>query len=963
MSDTPSYKHTMNLPRTSFKMKAGLAQREPERLKRWEDAELYHQMLAKNEGRASYVLHDGPPYANGPIHIGHALNKVLKDVIVKYHTMRGYYSPYVPGWDCHGLPIENKVEEELGPDKMRAIDTPTFRRICREYAEKQLDGQRTGFKRLGVTGEWDDPYLTFTPEYEAGNIRVFKKLYDAGAIYQGRKPIHWCSHCHTALAEAELEYSDETSPAIFVRFAVTTTIEGLEEWAGRLDVAIWTTTPWTLPANQAVILHPEARYVAVICEGRAILFAEELAESCCEKFGWEASYATSSDGGRWSATGEELVGNRYAHPIFGDAGEEGQFIYADYVTLDDGTGIVHSAPGHGADDYAAGLKFDIPMVMPVADDGTFYEGEGLGSGGPWGGMKLDDANPRIVSWLDSRGALIAHEDITHSYPHCWRCHEPVIFRATTQWFVSMDATGLREGALMAIRDDVEWIPSWAANRIGSMVADRPDWCISRQRYWGVPIPVFYCRDCGGVVACDESFDAVIELFEREGADAWYSTDPLDILPESVCCPNCGGRNLERGADVLDVWWESGVSHTSVLEPREQLSRPADLYLEGSDQHRGWFHSALLTSVGAYGVAPYKAVMSCGFINDAEGRKMSKSLGNVIDPNEVCDTLGADVLRLWVGSVDYSQDMGVGPETLQRTSEAYRRIRNTFRYLLGNLDDFSLADCVGAGDLEEIDAWALARLARLTDEVGRHYDEYHFHSAYRALYDFIVSISSEYFDAIKDRLYSEAASSPRRRSAQTVLAGMLDVLVRLFAPILVFTCDEVWEKYPAGMVEDGRPEFVHLLDWPTSADLQPALSAERTEGLLADWAVVMQARDAVTKALEEQIGAAGSDGAADDGSGGGSGSEEAAGAITKSQAASVVLRCDGETARVLEACGRETLAEAFIVADVTVEVDESVEGISASVSPAPGEKCPRCWMWRELGDDGLCPRCHEVLSEL
>ena len=944
MADTPNYKHTMNLPKTSFKMKAGLPQHEPERLKKWEDMDLYHQVLKKNEGHESYILHDGPPYANGPIHIGHALNKVLKDIIVKYHSMQGFYSPYVPGWDCHGLPIENKVEEQLGPEKMKSIPTPTFRKICRAYAEEQLEGQRKGFKRLGVMGEWDDPYLTFTPEYEAGNIEVFKKMYLAGAIYRGRKPIHWCSHCHTALAEAELEYADETSPAIYVRFKLTTTPAGLEAHEGAVDVAIWTTTPWTLPADMAVILHPKARYVAVAHEGRAVLFAAELAEKCCAKFGWGYELVAGEDGQPWSATGTELAGNEYKQPIFGDAGEVGTFIYADYVTLDDGTGIVHSAPGHGVDDYNAGLKFGVPLVMPVDDNGCFYEGEGLGTGGPWGGMEVNEANPHIIEWLAQQGTLIFHEDIEHSYPHCWRCHEPVIFRATTQWFVSMDKTGLREGALDAIYNHVRWIPGWASNRIGSMVADRPDWCISRQRYWGVPIPVFSCADCGETVASEESFDAVIELFRTQGADAWYSTEPADFLPESVCCPKCGGRNLQRGTDVLDVWWESGVSHTSVLEPRAQLQRPADLYLEGSDQHRGWFHSALLTSVGAYGVAPYKGVMSCGFINDQYGNKMSKSKGNVIDPNDVCATLGADVLRLWVGSVDYSQDMGVGEETLQRTSEAYRRIRNTFRYLLGNLSDFTLADYVAADDLVELDAWALARLQRVVAAATRHYDEYHFHSAYRVWYDFIVSISSEYFDAVKDRLYSEAAASPLRRSAQTVLANMLDAMVRQLAPILTFTCDEVFEKYPEGLKGEGFPASIQLADWPQADSFTPTLPQQRCEELLAAYGVVMQARDAVTKALEE---------ARVDGS-----------QLTKSQEAAVTLACGSqETLAVLQARGADALAEAFIVAEVTLVADGAAEGIEASIAPASGQKCPRCWNYRELAEDGLCSRCHDVVAAL
>ena len=946
MSDTkpeaPNYKHTMNLPKTSFKMKANLPQREPERLKKWGEMDLYHEVLKKNEGHETYVLHDGPPYANGPIHIGHALNKILKDIIVKYKSMQGFYAPYVPGWDCHGLPIENKVEEQLGPEKMKQVSTPTFRKICREYAEKQLDGQRAGFKRLGVQGEWDDPYLTFTPEYEAGNIEVFKKLYLAGAIYRGRKPIHWCSHCHTALAEAEIEYSDEVSPAIFVRFELTTVPDGLEGWEGKTDVAIWTTTPWTLPADMAVILHPEASYVAVEHEGRAVIFAEALAEKCCEKFGWDYVFVNGADGTVWKRTGTELAGNEYVHPIFGDDGEKGVFIYADYVTLDDGTGVVHCAPGHGVDDYNAGMKFDVPLVMPVDDEGCFYKGEGLGTGGPWGGLEVNEANPQIIAWLAERGTLILHEDITHSYPHCWRCHRPVIFRATTQWFVSMDKTGLRDKALDQIENKVQWVPSWASNRIGSMVADRPDWCISRQRYWGVPLPIFKCRECGETVACEESFDAVIELFRTKGADAWYTTDPCEYLPDTVCCPNCGSHSLEGEKDVLDVWWESGVSHTSVCEARPYLRRPADLYLEGSDQHRGWFQSSLLTSVGAYGVAPYKAVMSCGFTMDQNGRKMSKSLGNVIDPIEVCDSLGADVLRLWVGSVDYSQDMNVSDEILQRTSEAYRRIRNTFRYLLGNLSDFTEADFVAADDLLEFDAWALARLQRLVEATTKHYDEFHFHAAFRDWYDFIVSMSSIYFDAIKDRLYSDAAASAGRRSAQTVLANMLEAMVRQLAPILTFTCDEVWEKYPEGLKGAAFPASVQLAGWPQQDDFCPTLSAERADSLLSAYDVVMQARDAVTKALEEARNAGG---------------------LSKSQQAAVKIFASPADAELLAARGLAELADIFIVSTVEVVADEGAAEPRAEVEPAAGEKCPRCWNYRELGEDGLCARCHDVVESL
>ena len=936
MPDTPNYKHTMNLPKTSFKMKASLAQHEPERLKKWEEMDLYYQILAKNEGHESYILHDGPPYANGPIHIGHSLNKILKDIIVKYHAQRGYYAPYVPGWDCHGLPIENKVEEELGPEKMAKIDVPTFRKICREYAEKQVDGQRKGFKRLGVSGDWGNPYLTFNPEYEAGNIEVFKDLYLSGAIYRGRKPIHWCTHCHTALAEAEIEYADEVSPSVFVKFRFTEVPEAFKPVMhddAAMSVIIWTTTPWTLPANAAVSLSPDAEYVAVRVRGEYFVLARELLESVAEKAGWSGYEVVEQDGEPFVVKGVDLAGATYKHPIHPDM--TGTLIYGDHVTLDTGTGAVHTAPGHGADDYEVGLKFNIPVLMPVDDDGKFMQG-----GGPWAGKDAVESNEDIIAWLDEDNALIAREDISHSYPHCWRCKRPVIFRATTQWFVSMDKTGLREKALEQINDNVQWIPAWASNRIGSMVEERPDWCISRQRYWGVPIPVFKCKSCGEIVANEESFDAVIELFRTKGADAWYTTAPEDYLPSSVCCLNCGSHELEGEKDVLDVWWESGVSHTSVLGTRPYLHRPADLYLEGSDQHRGWFQSSLLTSVGAYGDAPYKAVLSCGFTVDENGRKMSKSIGNVIDPIEVCDEFGADVLRLWVGSVDYSQDMSVSHNIFERTSDAYRRIRNTFRYLLSNLNDFTNDDYVSAGEMLEFDKWALSRLQALVAETTQAFDEYRFHNAYRAWYDFIVSISSEYFDAVKDRLYADAATSVERRSAQSVLANMLEAMVRQLAPILAFTCDEVWEKFPEGMMEEGRVAAVALAGWPVEDDYAPQLPATEREELLASYEVVMEARDAVMKAIEE---------ARNDG------------LFTKSQEAAATIMGNTGLIEALAAHGLDTLAEIFIVSDVELEESDDADGFVASVSQAPGEKCPRCWNYRELGPDGLCERCHEVVA--
>ena len=940
-----SYKNTMNLPQTDFPMRGNLPQKEPARLDFWNDIDIYHKVLEKNKDGEPFVLHDGPPYANGPIHIGHAFNKILKDFVVKSHAQRGYFTPYIPGWDCHGQPIEHMVETTLGTEKFRETSQPEIRRLCREWAEKYVGIQREGFKRLGVNGEWDKPYLTYVPNFEAGNVEIFKKMYLDGAIYRGRKPIHWCSHCHTALAEAEIEYGDETSPAIFVRFEMTTVPAGLEDWEGKLDVLIWTTTPWTLPADDAVILHPDAEYVAIEHDGRAGICALALAEKLIAKFGWEDAHVI--DG--WSATGMELLGNKYLQPIFANQGVEGVFIYADYVTMEDGTGVVHTAPGHGVDDYLAGMKFDVPVVMPVDDEGRFYVGEGMGFGGPFSGMEVNEANPVIIEWLRERGTLILHEDIVHSYPHCWRCHQPVIFRATSQWFVSMEDTGLRAAASKAIEQDVQWIPAWASNRIGSMVADRPDWCISRQRSWGVPIPVFTCGKCGQTVATEATFDAVIDLFYREGADSWFTKRPAEYLPADTCCANCGAgvEDLDPEKDILDVWWESGVSHQSVLVHRadEGLTWPADMYLEGSDQHRGWFQSSLLTSVGAYGKPPYKSVMHCGFTVDEEGRKMSKSLGNGVDPAEVMDKFGADVLRLWVASVDYSQDVSISDKILKQVSDAYRKFRNSLRFVLGSLNDFDDSLCITDWNaLEPIDKYMMVRTYSLLKAVEKAYDEYKYYSVYRECYDFVNELSSVYLDVTKDRVYSEAPDSPRRRAAQTVLLNVLEVLVRVLTPILSFTCDEVWEHFPPAIRErEGRPESVQLGGWPTRDDFVPALPADDGAADYELFQVAMEIRDAVTKALEEAR------------------TEKR---VNKSQEAAVKVTVPADTLSAIAGLGEAVFEELFIVSGVEfVEGDE----LGCEVMPAQGEKCPRCWNYRELGGNSaypdVCTRCGDALEHM
>ncbi len=939
------YKDTMNLPNTDFPMRGNLPTQEPKRLEKWESDKLYWKVLEKNKDGRPFVLHDGPPYANGPIHIGHSFNKILKDFVNKSHAQRGFYTPYIPGWDCHGQPIEHMVEKTLGPKKMAETSLPELRKLCRDWATKYVDIQRDGFKRLGVNADWDHPYLTYTPDYEAGNVELFRDMYLKGSIYRGRKPIHWCMNCHTALAEAEIEYGDETSPSIFVRFKLDS-IPGVFEAAGvsgEANILIWTTTPWTLPANTAVSLAPDADYVMVDVDGIYMIMAEDLVEQVADIAGWQGySIVVGQDGEPVRLKGKQLFGLTYTAPIRQDL--KGTVIYGDHVTLDTGTGAVHTAPGHGQDDYLVALEFDVPLLMPVDADGVLTE-----EAGPFAGLNVNDANPKIIEWLSEQGTLVAEQEIEHSYPHCWRCHEPVIFRATDQWFVSMDKNSLRENALIAINDEVKWVPEWAKNRIGAMVQDRPDWCISRQRSWGVPIPVFKCAKCGSTVANKETFDAVIELFERDGSDAWFTHEPKDYLPASAKCEVCGCSELEPEHDILDVWWESGVSHTSVLKHREDegMRFPADLYLEGSDQHRGWFQSSLLTSIGAYGVPPYKSVMHCGFTVDKDGKKMSKSLGNGIDPADVVAKFGADVLRLWVASVDHSQDVRVSDDAFKSASDGYRRIRNTFRFLLGSLNDFddSCDVVVDWNDLEPLDKWAYLRTVELLREVQSAYEAYKFHQVYRAVYEYIVNdLSAIYMDATKDRLYSEAANSPRRRAVQSVLMNVLEVLVRIMAPILSFTTDEVWELYPPKIRDRAdRPESVQLAGWPHVADFVPKMPDEGTDAIMDDFAVLLEVREAVTKALEDARGE---------------------GIIKKSQEAYVEAVVDADTYEVLKRYPAEVLVEMLIISGINFTQGDEV---SVAVTHTTLEMCERCWNYKELDAQGghadLCVRCSDVVDAL
>ncbi|MBS3974861.1 MAG: isoleucine--tRNA ligase [Actinobacteria bacterium] len=939
MGDKPDYKDTMNLPQTEFPMRANLAEREPQWLKFWQEQDVYRKRLSMNVNGQRFVLHDGPPYANGHIHMGTAFNKVLKDLIVKYKSMRGYFAPYIPGWDCHGQPIEHQVEKELGPERMAKIGQSELRERCREWAMNYVSVQSEEFQRLGVQGDFEDPYLTLAPAYEAGNVRVFRRMYERGMIYKGSKPIHWCIRCKTALAEAEIEYSEVESNSIYVRLELLEVPKAFAEFATEASVLIWTTTPWTLPANVAATLSADASYVALRVSGRVIIVAEPLVERLAETIAWPQWELISDPAGQpIRVKGEDLAGAKYRHPIHD--GVEGIVITGEHVDLSVGTGAVHTAPGHGEEDWLVGQRYGLPTPMPVNDLGVFDQG-----GGRFEGMHILRANPAIIEWLDEIGSLEHKGKTSHSYPHCWRCKQPVIFRATEQWFVSMGAKGaeakpLREAALVAI-EDVQWIPGWSVNRIRSMVTDRPDWCISRQRAWGVPIPVFKCAMCSHTVANDATFDAVEALFESEGADAWFRKQPSEYLPQSPLteCERCGSAELLPEDDILDVWFESGVSHTSVLDTRPELCRPAELYLEGTDQHRGWFQSALLTGVGAYDAPPYKAVLTHGFIVDGEGRKMSKSLGNVISPLDVIKVSGADIIRLWVAAADYSQDVSISNDILARTSDAYRRIRNTFRFLLSNLNDFTPENSVAWADMPEIDRYALTRLTEIVERVGKSYDDWKFHQVYHTVFNYCVTdLSSFYLDVIKDRLYSDAPDSLSRRSAQTVLAAILLDTVRLLAPVITFTAEEVWQHIPAKIRGDAAS--VQLAGWPESR--VPASKAEEASSLRSIYSEVLGVREAVTKALEEA---------------------REAKVIGKSQEAAVTIGAPSELLGILSARSKTSLADMFIVSSVRLELEPK---LNVAIDLADGEKCPRCWNVRELGTDtlhpDLCARCAAVIRD-
>jgi isoleucyl-tRNA synthetase len=925
-------KQTVNLPKTTFSMKANLPQTEPKMLERWEKDRLYHRIRAARAGRPTYILHDGPPYANGRIHLGTAFNKILKDFVVKSKTMAGFDAPYVPGWDCHGLPIEIKVDNELGAKKaqMPAID---IRRACRKYAEKFIDLQRTDFKRLGVLGQWEDPYLTMSAEYQSVIAGAFVEFLERGYVYKGLKPVHWCIKDRTALAEAEVEYENHTSPSIWVRFRIISDPALVDPaLAGRAVYGlIWTTTPWTMPANMAIAYHPKFEYVAVEASGDVYIVAAELLKATAEKCGWtDYSIVTKF-------AGAALEKSVFRHPFLE---RDSLGILADHVTLEQGTGAVHTAPGHGQEDYAIGRVYGIETYCPVDAGGRFYHATGAAGQLPEQiiGKTVWEANPIVIEILKAHGALMGLEKLDHSYPHCWRCHRPVIFRATEQWFIGMERNGFRQAALDAVHS-VKWMPGWGEERISNMIATRPDWCISRQRVWGVPIIVFYCEGCREPVTDRKLLDPIVKLFAEHTADIWYERTAAELLPAGACCPRCGGTEFAKETDILDVWFDSGSSHLAVLNDRFKLTWPSDLYLEGGDQYRGWFHSSLLVGTGIKGGSPYRACALNGWVLDGEGKAMHKSLGNSIEPDTVIKHHGAEILRLWSASVDFNEDVRISETIETRLVDAYRKLRNTFRYMLGNLDGFNPEkDAVPAAELIEIDQWILLRAEDLVKRCLEWYEGFAFHRVYHNVYAFAtVDLSSIYFDVLKDRLYTTAPRSQARRSAQTALYRLLDALVRLLAPIMSFTADEVWTHM-------GRLESIHTAYFPEPADLAGGIPDEARKRA-ANWDRLMEVRDSVLKSLETAR------------------NEKLIGAPLEAR---VHISSNGDLFPLLEQYAPE-LPGLFIVSQVALEGGTG-EGLAVRVERAAGEKCDRCWKYTmDRGSDArfptICGPCAEAVVEI
>lgn len=927
MSD---YKHTLNLPNTGFPMKANLSQREPDMLKRWEEEDYYGQIRAARAGREKYILHDGPPYANGEIHIGHAVNKILKDIIVKSQTLNGFDAPYVPGWDCHGLPIELNVEKKVGKPG-RKVDAATFREKCREYAYKQVDGQRQDFKRLGVLGDWDNPYLTMSYDVEANIIRALGKIAGNGHLHKGFKPVHWCLDCGSALAEAEVEYQDKTSPAIDVAFAVVDPEDAKQrcglaaDLQGELNLVIWTTTPWTLPANMAVSLNPELDYVWLQFErngeSMVLLVAEDLHETAMKRYGIDDFVVVGS------CKGEALEHLSLQHPFYN---RQVPVILGDHVTTDAGTGAVHTAPAHGQDDFAVGQKYGIEVYNPVGGNGVYVDDTEL-----FAGQHVFKANDDILAVLDKHGRLLHQHNFEHSYPHCWRHKTPIIFRATPQWFVSMKQNGLLDSAMKAV-DGVSWMPSWGRARIESMMSERPDWCISRQRTWGVPIALFVHKESSELhPRSAELIEQVAKKVEEQGIQAWFDLDAAELLGDEA-------QQYDKVTDTLDVWFDSGVTHYSVLAQREALAYPADLYLEGSDQHRGWFQSSMLTAVATQGTAPYKAVLTHGFTVDAQGRKMSKSIGNTIAPQKVMNNLGADILRLWVSTTDYRNEIAVSDEIFKRTADSYRRIRNTARFLLANMTGFEPAEhAVADDDMLALDRWMVHRSAALQDEIVAAYDNYQFHLVYQKLHNFcVLDLGGFYLDIIKDRQYTTPENSLARRSAQTALYRIAEALTRWVAPILSFTADELWQELPG---EHQGPVF--------AAEWYDGLSRLPADADMGDdyWQSVQSVKHAVNKVLEQC---------------------RKEGIVGGSLEAELTLYCDEALMETLTALGDELrfvlITSAVMLAPLSTAneaVETELPGLQVRVAASEGMKCVRCWHYRaDVGQSAehpeLCFRCIE-----
>ncbi len=923
------YNETLNLPKTDFSMRAGLPQKEPEMLKNWKENDLYKKVIENNEGKKTFILHDGPPYANGDIHMGTAMNKILKDIIVRYKNMNGFKAPFVPGWDTHGLPIELKALNKAG-DKKSSISKLELRKICKEFALHYVENQSQQFQRLGVVGDFENPYLTLRPEFEARQVEIFGEMVKNGYIYKGLKAVYWCPKDKTALAEAEIEYEDDACTSIYVAFDVAQDNGVLAKNnipVEKTKFVIWTTTTWTLPANVAICLGGEFEYVAVKVEDNYYIVAQALAEQVMQVAGFSDYEIVAS------FSGAELERIQTNHPFLD---RKSMVILGNHVTLESGTGCVHTAPGHGVEDFDVCTKHypELEVVVPVDDAGILTK-----EAGQFEGLYVQDANPVILNHLTETGALLAKQEINHQYPHCWRCHNPVIFRATEQWFCSID--GFKKDTLEAIKN-VEWTPTWGEERMASMVRDRNDWCISRQRTWGVPIPAFYCKKCGEYHITTETINAVSKLFRSEGSDAWYKYTAEEILPKDTVC-KCGGTEFEKDTDIMDVWFDSGSSHAAVCMERPELDSPADLYLEGGDQYRGWFQSSMLTSIACFKRSPYKSVVSCGWVVDGQGRKMSKSLGNGISPEDITKDYGADIIRLWVASSDYQVDVRISKEILKQLTESYRKIRNTARFILGNLEGFDPnTDCVDYENLTELDKWALHKLGKLTDVCKNAYDNYDFHVAFHSLHNFcVVDMSNFYLDVLKDRLYVNKKGSDLRLSAQTTIYKILTEITKLVSPILAFTSQEIWDYIPK--TKDMKP-YILMEQFPTSDNL---ILDDKFE---QKWKTIIDMRDDVKKALEIAR------------------NEKVCG---KSLEAALVLNCSDELydfAKPLE----DSFAEMFIVSKVTVEKGDKgfkgdIEGLAVEVIKAEGEKCERCWVIsKNVGENKehptLCKRCCDILSK-